>query len=63
MGLASLKDLPPIEEFMPTVDTANELVDQFANDVANALDDLNDEAQVEEESADESSEANEVVED
>jgi segregation and condensation protein B len=27
MGLASLQDLPPIEEFMPSIETANELVE------------------------------------
>ena len=30
MGLASLSDLPPIEEFMPTIDLANQLVDELA---------------------------------
>jgi len=34
MGLASLNDLPPIEEFMPAVETANELADEMA--LANA---------------------------
>jgi segregation and condensation protein B len=29
MGLASLSDLPPIEEFMPTIDLANQLVDEL----------------------------------
>lgn len=41
MGLATLRDLPPIEEFMPSVETANELVDQLTNSVATALDELN----------------------
>jgi segregation and condensation protein B len=36
MGLASLSDLPPIEEFMPTIDTANALVDEMSD----AVDDL-----------------------
>jgi segregation and condensation protein B len=30
MGLASLTELPPIEEFMPPVETANELADEMA---------------------------------
>ena len=30
MGLAALGDLPPIEEFMPSLDTANEFVDELA---------------------------------
>lgn len=30
MGLASLSDLPPIEEFMPTIDLANQFVDELA---------------------------------
>jgi segregation and condensation protein B len=34
MGLASISDLPPIEEFMPTIETANELVDEMAGDIA-----------------------------
>jgi segregation and condensation protein B len=29
MGLAALSDLPPIEEFMPPIDTANRLVDEM----------------------------------
>ncbi len=29
MGLASVSDLPPIEEFMPPVETANEIVDSL----------------------------------
>jgi segregation and condensation protein B len=29
MGLANLGDLPPIEEFMPPVETANEMVDEL----------------------------------
>jgi len=33
MGLASLSDLPPIEEFMPPIETANRLVDEMALDV------------------------------
>ncbi|MGH9021323.1 MAG: SMC-Scp complex subunit ScpB [Acidimicrobiales bacterium] len=32
LGLASLRDLPPIEEFMPTVDVARELADQLAGE-------------------------------
>lgn len=31
MGLASLGDLPPIEEFMPPVETANALADEMLN--------------------------------
>jgi segregation and condensation protein B len=30
MGLASLTELPPIEEFMPPVETANELADEMS---------------------------------
>lgn len=30
MGLAALEELPPIEEFMPSLDAANALVDEFA---------------------------------
>jgi len=30
MGLASLSDLPPIEEFMPTIELANQFVDELA---------------------------------
>jgi segregation and condensation protein B len=30
MGLASLSELPPIEEFMPPVETANELADEMS---------------------------------
>lgn len=30
MGLSSLGDLPPIEEFMPSIDIANTLVDEMA---------------------------------
>jgi len=30
MGLATLSDLPPIEEFMPPVETANALADEMA---------------------------------
>jgi segregation and condensation protein B len=30
LGLASLRDLPPIEEFMPAVETARELADELA---------------------------------
>jgi hypothetical protein len=29
MGLAGISDLPPIEEFMPPVATANELADEL----------------------------------
>jgi len=29
MGLATLSDLPPIEEFMPPIETANQLVDEM----------------------------------
>ena len=29
MGLASLTDLPPIEEFMPPIETANEMADEL----------------------------------
>jgi segregation and condensation protein B len=36
MGLASLSDLPPIEEFMPSLETANELVDGLAPSVDDA---------------------------
>lgn len=31
MGLAALRDLPPIEEFMPPVETAHALADEMAN--------------------------------
>jgi segregation and condensation protein B len=34
MGLASLEDLPPIEEFMPSVETAHELADEMSDQVA-----------------------------
>ncbi|HEV7958642.1 MAG TPA: SMC-Scp complex subunit ScpB [Acidimicrobiales bacterium] len=30
MGLATLEDLPPIEEFMPPIETANALADELA---------------------------------
>lgn len=30
LGLASLRDLPPIEEFMPAVETAREIADELA---------------------------------
>jgi segregation and condensation protein B len=30
MGLALISDLPPIEEFMPPIETANEIVDELA---------------------------------
>jgi hypothetical protein len=30
MGLATLDDLPPIEEFMPPIETANALADEMA---------------------------------
>jgi hypothetical protein len=30
MGLAKLSDLPPIEEFMPPMQTANELADEMS---------------------------------
>ena len=33
MGLATLNDLPPIEEFMPAVETAHELADEMDFDV------------------------------
>jgi segregation and condensation protein B len=32
MGLATLNDLPPIEEFMPPIETANELADEMASE-------------------------------
>ncbi len=31
MGLATLSDLPPIEEFMPPIETANALADEMLN--------------------------------
>ena len=31
MGLATLRDLPPIEEFMPPVETANALAEEMAS--------------------------------
>ena len=37
MGLASLDDLPPIEEFMPGVETANALADEMAESVADLV--------------------------
>lgn len=37
LGLASLRDLPPIEEFMPTVDVARELADQLAGEEGDSL--------------------------
>ena len=39
MGLANLTDLPPIEEFMPPIETANEMVDElnFSADDAEAV--------------------------
>ena len=33
MGLASLEDLPPIEEFMPPIELANQLVEEMGFDV------------------------------
>jgi hypothetical protein len=33
MALASLDDLPPIEEFMPPIETANRLVEEMGFDV------------------------------
>jgi segregation and condensation protein B len=33
MGLASIKDLPPIEEFMPPIETANRLVEEMGFDI------------------------------
>jgi segregation and condensation protein B len=33
MALASLEDLPPIEEFMPPIETANRLVEEMGFDV------------------------------
>jgi segregation and condensation protein B len=32
MGLATLRDLPPIEEFMPPVETANALAEEMASE-------------------------------
>jgi segregation and condensation protein B len=32
MGLAAVSDLPPIEEFMPPIETANQLVDEMNDD-------------------------------
>ncbi|HEV3187400.1 MAG TPA: SMC-Scp complex subunit ScpB [Acidimicrobiales bacterium] len=32
MGLATISDLPPIEEFMPPIETANALADEMANE-------------------------------
>ncbi len=32
LGLATLSDLPPIEEFMPPIETANQLVDEMNDD-------------------------------
>ncbi len=32
MGLSALRDLPPIEEFMPTIETANQLVEEMDDD-------------------------------
>jgi 23S rRNA pseudouridine2605 synthase len=29
MGLATISDLPPIEEFMPPIETANEIADEL----------------------------------
>ena len=37
MGLASLDDLPPIEEFMPSVDAANELADEMAESTVDLI--------------------------
>jgi segregation and condensation protein B len=33
MGLASLEDLPPIEEFMPPIEMANQMVEEMGFDV------------------------------
>jgi hypothetical protein len=33
MGLASLSDLPPIEEFMPPIEIANRLVEEMGFDI------------------------------
>jgi segregation and condensation protein B len=38
LGLASLEELPPIEEFLPTVDVANELADASTEDVSDLED-------------------------
>ena len=34
MGLASLSDLPPIEEFMPPVETAHAIVDEMLQSIS-----------------------------
>lgn len=39
MGLASLRDLPPIEEFMPPVETAHAIVDEMYQDALDLSED------------------------
>jgi segregation and condensation protein B len=40
MGLASLMDLPPIEEFMPSIDAANVMVDELVASDGDFAEDL-----------------------
>ncbi len=37
MGLSSISELPPIEEFMPTLETANAIVDEFTEAASDAI--------------------------
>jgi segregation and condensation protein B len=37
MGLSSISELPPIEEFMPTLETANAIVDEFTEAPSDAI--------------------------
>jgi segregation and condensation protein B len=40
MGLATLSDLPPIEEFMPPMETANALADEMSASVRELAEEL-----------------------
>ena len=40
LGLASLSELPPIEEFMPTIDAANDLFDEMTSRENDLLEEL-----------------------
>jgi hypothetical protein len=40
MGLATLSDLPPIEEFMPPLETANALADEMSEGLRELAEEL-----------------------
>ncbi len=40
MGLASITELPPIEEFMPTIDAANALVEEMSINAGDLVEEL-----------------------